>query len=198
MGLYDNEPTMMGHGRPSAALVIRQGPQAGMSFPLLGNELIIGREEGLDITLQDPESSRRHVRISWRAGQFVVEDLGSTNGTFVNGVQITTPQILSAGDSIGIGQTALVFQVEGRQMGAPQYQAPAQHYAATPPPPQQAPVNAGGSNLTQYILYGCGCLILLFICILVIIAAVFLLNPDMVENLILTGIITAPLVMNIV
>jgi hypothetical protein len=193
MGLYDNEPTMMGHGRPSAVLVIRQGPQAGMSFPLLGNQLIIGREEGLDITLQDPEASRRHVRISWQAGQFVIEDLGSTNGTFVNGVQITTPQILSPGDSIGIGQTALVFQVEGVQMGAPQYQAPPQHYAATPAPPRSVPANSRNNNLMQYILYGCGCLILLFICILVIVAAVFLLNPELVENLMSAGVTPLPL-----
>jgi len=54
MAMYDNEPTMMGQSRPSATLVIRQGPQAGMSFPLIGNNIIIGREEGLDISLQDP------------------------------------------------------------------------------------------------------------------------------------------------
>ena len=192
MGLYDNEPTMMGQGRPSATLVIRQGPQAGMSFPLLGNQLIIGREEGLDITLQDPESSRRHVRISWQAGQFVVEDLGSTNGTFVNGVQIITPQALNPGDSIGIGQTALVFQIEGAQRGAPQYQAPPQHYVSAPAPPQPAPVSS--DNMMQYALYGCGCLILLSICILVIIAAVFLLNPDLVERLLSASVTSIPLI----
>ena len=89
MAMYDDQPTMMGQGRPSATLVIRQGPQAGMSFPLTGNQVIIGREEGLEIALQDPESSRRHARISWQGDRYVIEDLGSTNGTFVNGVQIT-------------------------------------------------------------------------------------------------------------
>jgi len=185
MGLYDNEPTMMGQGRPPATLVIRQGPQAGMSFPISGNQIVMGREEGLDITLQDPEASRRHARINWQAGQYVIEDLGSTNGTFVNGVQITALQPLNPGDSVGIGQTALVFQMEGaQQAGAPQqYQAPAQQ---APAPPPAAPAEAGNdeNKLMQYALYGCGCLILLIICVLVVVAAVALFNPDMVESFI--------------
>src|SRR5512145_3534165 len=106
--MYDNEPTMMGHGRPTATLVIRQGTQAGMSFVISGSQVVLGREEGLDIVLQDPESSRRHSRISWQGGRYVIEDMGSTNGTFVNGLQITTPRPLNPGDSIMIGQTTLV------------------------------------------------------------------------------------------
>ena len=93
MAMYGDEPTMMGQARPSATLVIRQGPQAGMSFPLTGNQMIIGREEGLEIALQDPESSRRHSRVTWQGNQFVIEDLGSTNGTFVNGVQADSLKI---------------------------------------------------------------------------------------------------------
>ena len=179
--MYDNDPTMMGHSRPSATLVVRQGPQAGMSFSITGNQVVIGREEGVDIILQDPESSRRHSRISWQGGDFVIEDLGSTNGTFVNGVQITTPQILNPGDSIGIGQTALVFQASG---------APANAYPYQAPPPQRAPVyspppsadTTQDSKTTQYLLYGCGCLLLIGICILLAIAASVLLFPGMVED----------------
>jgi pSer/pThr/pTyr-binding forkhead associated (FHA) protein len=182
--MYENEPTMMGQGRPQAALVVRQGAQAGMSFPLTGNQLLIGREEGLEIVLQDPESSRRHVRISWQGGQFVIEDLGSTNGTFVNGVQITTPQILNPGDSIGIGQTALVFQVSGAQIRPP-------HYAPSVP---QAPLGGGvpiapytppakeSSNYTQYALYGCGCLLLVGICALLLLVGWVLVNPTSFEE----------------
>lgn len=179
MSMYDNEPTMMGQGRPSATLVIRQGPQAGMSFPLVGNQVIIGREEGLDISLQDPESSRRHARVTWQAGQFIIEDMGSTNGTFVNGVQITSPQILNAGDSVGIGQTALVFQVAGAQMGAPQYQPPqytASPMPAAPPPPARK--SGGSDKTTQYALYGCGCLLMMAICVLIFIATILILFPD--------------------
>ena len=186
MAMYDDEPTMMGQARPSTTLVIRQGPQAGMSFPLTGNQALIGREEGLDIALQDPEASRRHARVSWQGDHFVIEDLGSTNGTFVNGVQITSPQILNPGDSIGVGQTALVFQVAGAQMGAPQYQPPAPHAPAPPPAPAAVSAGDSGSKLPQYALYGCGCLLLICICGLLMVAAFAILDPTSFENL--TGI----------
>ncbi len=188
--MYDNEPTMLGQGRPTAALVVRQGAQAGMSFPLTGNQAIIGREEGLEVILQDAESSRRHTRITWQGGQFIIEDMGSTNGTFVNGVQITTPQLLNPGDSIGIGQTALVFQVTGGtppRAGYPPYQAPPTYQAPAPaytPPPTMSKPAQGGSKTTSYLLYGCGCLLLLGICILLAIAALVLLSPGTIENLV--------------
>jgi hypothetical protein len=163
-----------------ASLIVRQGTQAGMSFPVAGNQVTIGREEGLDIVLQDPEASRRHSRISWQGGMFVVEDLGSTNGTFVNGVQITSPQVLNPGDSIGIGQTILVFQMVGTPRGgAAVYQAPqpAQIPAYSPP------ASAGrDGKMTQYLLYGCGCLLLVCICGLLAIATWALLDPASFEN----------------
>jgi pSer/pThr/pTyr-binding forkhead associated (FHA) protein len=177
--MYDNEPTMMGQGRPAATLVVRQGPQAGMSFPLAGNQIVIGREEGMDIALQDPESSRRHALVSWRGGQFVIEDLGSTNGTFVNGVQITAPQVLNPGDSIGIGQTALVFHTTETQMDTqlPPQQAPA--YSSAAP----AAGTGEESKTMQYLLYGIGCLLLLCICLLLAVAIWVLVFPDSLEQL---------------
>jgi pSer/pThr/pTyr-binding forkhead associated (FHA) protein len=179
--MYDNEPTMMGHGKPTATLVVRQGPQAGMSFAITGNQVVLGREEGMDIALQDPESSRRHSLISWQGGQYVIEDLGSTNGTFVNGVQLTSPQVLNPGDSIGIGQTALVFHVSSSQ--------PVSRYGA---PPQQAPVyapSAGpaaeqGSKTTQYVLYGIGCLLLMCICLLLaLVVWVLVVDPELINQM---------------
>lgn len=180
MTVYDNEPTMMGHGRPTATLVIRQGPQAGMSFPLTGNQIVIGREEGTDVALQDPEASRRHGLISWQGGQYIVEDLGSTNGTFVNGVQITSPQALNPGDSIGIGQTALVFHLaEAQGPGIPQPQAPS--YSGAPPPEPPAP-NQADNKTTQYVLYGIGCLLLICICLLLAVAVWVLAFPESLDQ----------------
>ncbi len=187
MAMYDNEPTMMGQGRPAATLIIRQGPQAGMSFPLAGNQIIIGREEGLDITLQDPESSRRHARIIWQAGQYIIDDMGSTNGTFVNGVQITAPQILNPGDSIGVGQTALVFQMAGGMpVGMPQqyhHHTPPPRMAAPAAPPQSAGVGVSNSKMLQYGLYGCGCLLLLVICVLIMVAVWAIFNQSVIDSL---------------
>ena len=187
--MYDNEPTMMGQGQPAATLVVRQGSQAGMSFSITGNQVVLGREEGLDIILQDPEASRRHSRISWQAGQFVIEDLGSTNGTFVNGVQITTPQILNPGDSIGIGQTALVFQTSGGQ-AYPSYQVPPPRQAPAPSYSPAPSAGSGDSKVTQYLLYGCGCLLLIGICILLAMAASVLIYPDIIESI--TGLNLSP------
>lgn len=182
MTVYDNEPTMMGHGRPTATLVIRQGPQAGMSFPLTGNQIVIGREEGTDVALQDPEASRRHALISWQGGQHIVEDLGSTNGTFVNGVQITLPQALNPGDSIGIGQTALVFHLaEAQGSPTPQPQGQSQSYGSAPPSESPTPSQADNKT-TQYILYGIGCLLLICICLLLAVAVWVLAFPDSLEQ----------------
>ncbi len=178
--MYDNEPTMMGQGRPPANLVVRQGTQAGMSFPLLASQAIIGREEGLDIVLQDPESSRRHARISWQRGHFIIEDLGSTNGTFVNSVQITAPQLLNPGDSIGIGQTTLVFQIPGSPMNQIRYQPPLQQVPPYVSPPETTSLQ--DSKYTQYILYGCGCLLLFCICNLLTVAAWALIAPQSFQN----------------
>ena len=178
--MYDDEPTMMGQGRPAATLVVRQGAQAGMSFPITGNQAIIGREEGSDIVLQDPESSRRHSRVSWQGGRYVVEDLGSTNGTFVNGVQITAPQVLNSGDSIGIGQTAMVFQ---------SLVAQSTEVLPGPPPPQAQtyappvePEDSDSPQMTQYLLYGCGCLLLLAICMLLAVVVWALVFTDSFED----------------
>jgi hypothetical protein len=180
----DDEATMMGSGPPTAALVVRQGPQAGMSFPIAGNQVIIGREEGMGIVLQDPEASRRHARISWQARQFIIEDMGSTNGTFVNGVQLTAPQRLNAGDSIGIGQTALVFQLSGIQLGTT---APPPQQASVYNPPEVAPATQEGKT-TQYLLYGCGCILLLCICSLLAVIAWAFIDPNSFRDV--TGIDT--------
>ncbi len=171
--MYDNEPTMMGQAQAGATLVVRQGPQAGMSFPLTGNQVIIGREEGMGIVLQDPESSRRHSRVSWQGNQYTVEDLGSTNGTFVNGVQITAPKVLSPGDSIGIGQTALVFQMAGAPMEMGQgVQTPV--YTPT----SNMGATSQGNKSVHYMLYGCGCLLFLCICSLLVISAWAVIDPQ--------------------
>jgi serine/threonine-protein kinase len=76
------------------------------------DEFRIGRQEPGEGTLgQDAEISRHHARIAREGGGFVIEDLGSRNGTLVNGRVITGPEILSPGDRIQVGATTLVVQV---------------------------------------------------------------------------------------
>ena len=87
------------------------GRAHGMSI-LLDDELLIGRHaDGAGRLADDEEISRSHARISLdRSGFCAIEDLGSTNGTFVNGLRIAGPQTLSVGDTIELGSTTLVVR----------------------------------------------------------------------------------------
>jgi pSer/pThr/pTyr-binding forkhead associated (FHA) protein len=87
------------------------GRAIGMSI-LLDDELLIGRHaDGAGRLADDDEISRSHARLSLdRSGFCAIEDLGSTNGTFVNGLRITGPQTLSVGDTIEVGGTTLVVR----------------------------------------------------------------------------------------
>jgi hypothetical protein len=94
-----------------SSLVIHEGAGAGSEHPVDG-ELILGREHGsADLVIDDPGVSRRHARVLSDAGGVIVEDLGSSNGTYVNGERITSPVELGAGDEVQVGAT--VLGVEG-------------------------------------------------------------------------------------
>jgi pSer/pThr/pTyr-binding forkhead associated (FHA) protein len=106
-----------------AVLVIERGSSAGKQFSLSDEQSNIGRwdAEGgvfpdVDLDSDDPEAkvSRRHARISRHDGQYTIEDLGSTNGTFVNRGRRLVPgnsQPLQDGDEIIVGKTFLRFRV---------------------------------------------------------------------------------------
>ncbi|MDQ3755414.1 MAG: FHA domain-containing protein [Acidobacteriota bacterium] len=106
-----------------ARLTIHRGRSAGKEFPLNDDEAYIGRWDAdggifpdVDLDADDPEAkvSRRHARITRRGEQYFVEDLGSTNGTFINRGRRLLPgdrQLLNDGDELIIGKTFLKFQV---------------------------------------------------------------------------------------
>ncbi|MEW5985626.1 MAG: FHA domain-containing protein [Chloroflexota bacterium] len=99
----------------SARFVARFGLIPGQEFRLEARPLILGREPLNDIPLKDPEVSRRHARLTPQSDSFLIEDLGSTNGTFVNGRRITTPTLLKHGDVVDFGETvSLIFVQAGR------------------------------------------------------------------------------------
>jgi predicted component of type VI protein secretion system len=116
-----------------ARLEVVAGRAIGMSI-LLDDELLIGRHaDGAGRLADDDEISRAHARISLdRSGFCGIEDLGSTNGTFVNGLRITGPQTLSVGDTIEMGGTALVV----RELPIP---AAERSLKAVPPQPTVSP-----------------------------------------------------------
>ncbi len=97
---------------PRAFLRIVEGPMTGETFLLRKKVTTIGRALENDIVLEVLDVSRRHARIEYEAGQFAIVDQGSTNGTFVNGVQVERAPLRS-GDRIALGTVVLEFSFPG-------------------------------------------------------------------------------------
>lgn len=93
-------------------LVVRKGPKPGQTFPLFAVSTIIGRDPISDIAINDPEVSRQHARFTQTNDSYQIEDLESTNGTFVNGEQIgTDPVQLAQGNEIQLGSgVTMIFE----------------------------------------------------------------------------------------
>ena len=91
-------------------LVVVSGDNAGKEYALQGREIRLGRSRANDIVLSDPGVSREHAAISMRQGSFILRDLGSVNGTYVNDHRIGE-HILRDGDVIKIGSALLRFQI---------------------------------------------------------------------------------------
>ncbi|MPY77343.1 MAG: FHA domain-containing protein [Actinophytocola sp.] len=92
----------------SALLVVKRGPNVGSQFLLDKETVSVGRHPDSDIFLDDTTVSRHHVEFSRRAGQFVLRDVGSLNGTYVNR-HPTDEAELASGDEVQIGKFRLVF-----------------------------------------------------------------------------------------
>jgi len=90
------------------ALILKEGPKAGETFELQKPETTLGREPGVDWVIESPGVSRRHARFSFEGDTCLLEDLGSSNGTYVNGVRITNPVKLNNGDEIKLGQAVVL------------------------------------------------------------------------------------------
>jgi pSer/pThr/pTyr-binding forkhead associated (FHA) protein len=96
---------------PEYQIVMRAGPTPGKVFPVSGESFTIGREPGNGIVINDAEVSRKHARMAQQGTTYTIEDLGSTNGTFVNGVRLTAPHALRPGEVIAFGeQISVVFE----------------------------------------------------------------------------------------
>jgi pSer/pThr/pTyr-binding forkhead associated (FHA) protein len=87
--------------------MISQGNQAGLSAELAGGVIMIGRGPDCQLILDDDYVSTRHARVVSTPNGIYVEDLGSTNGTYVNGQRITAPTTITLADTVRIGKTML-------------------------------------------------------------------------------------------
>lgn len=86
--------------------VTQSASQAGLTFRVT-RPLVLGRSAEADVVLEDPYASDFHARIVFQAGEVRLQDLGSTNGTFVNGERMAAPMSLRRGDQIRVGQTIM-------------------------------------------------------------------------------------------
>src|SRR5512147_2377497 len=133
----------------SFKLSVRQGPRPNLVFELDQDSYTIGREAGAEIVIEDAQVSRRHAQLTRQGTSYVIEDIGSTNGTYVNGKRVTAPVLLSDGDMVGLADTVvLVVQApstagqEATVVSDSTHYTPPTQPAFTPPivqPPVQAP-----------------------------------------------------------
>ena len=99
-----------GNAKGGGRLRVIEPPETkGQAYDLV-DELTVGRAGGCQITLDDTYVSQLHARVFRRDGQLYVEDLGSTNGTFLNRKKVTAPSAIRKGDRLQIGKTVMELQ----------------------------------------------------------------------------------------
>ncbi|NIS82380.1 MAG: FHA domain-containing protein [Anaerolineales bacterium] len=169
----------------SFRLIVRTGPNPGMVFDLTKEVIMVGRDVTNEVVLGDAEVSRQHARLTRTPGGYVLEDLGSTNGTFVNGERLMAPRVLNPGDLVGMGETVtMTFDAVSPEAAAtvareaaapapavqpaPAPQPVAPHaVAAAPAAPPVAPAVAPAEprkTRVPLVVAGGGCLLLVLIC----------------------------------
>jgi hypothetical protein len=186
----------------SFRLIVRRGPQPNQIYELNKDIITLGRDITNDIVINDPEVSRHHCRLTRGPGGYTLEDLGSTNGSFVNGQRLTGARPLNGGDVVSLGETvtfgyestlpaaepgqqptlagtSVPTQQPYQQPSSPSYQQQPAYSPPPPPPPQyqyqDQPVATGG-GLGRWFFIGCGCLIVL--CIVMAVVAVLVIDSQ--------------------
>ena len=122
----------------SFRLVVRRGPQPNQTYEISKDLTTLGRDISNDIVINDRETSRHHLRLARAASGISVEDLGSTNGTFVNGKRVSGVTPLQNGDMIGLGET-VTLAVEISMIAPSQTSAGDSPTPAPAMPSQSAP-----------------------------------------------------------
>jgi len=100
-------------------LIVRRGPQPNQIYELNKDVVTLGRDITNDITINDPEVSRHHARLTREGNGYTMEDLGSTNGTFINGQRLTGSRPLQPGETIGLGETVTLAYESTNTIAAP-------------------------------------------------------------------------------
>jgi hypothetical protein len=101
----------LAHRSPRLVIERAPGHDAGMIYDLDG-DIVLGRGERAEIRLEDPFASSRHTRIYEQGNIVVIEDLGSTNGTYLNEELLESARPLHPGDRVRIGDSEFTFEVD--------------------------------------------------------------------------------------
>ncbi len=163
-------------------MIVRTGPNPGTVFELTKEVSLIGRDVTNDVVVGDAEVSRQHSRITRTPGGYVLEDLGSTNGTFVNGERLVAPRVMNPGDLVALGETvSLTFDATSPEAAAtvaqpaataePAKKAPqAAAQPAAQAKPASPPISAEEASPPEkkggkpWLLAGVGCFVLILVC----------------------------------
>ena len=105
--MTQGKPAKVKRGRAAHQLVVTAGQLAGTRITLGEAQITIGRAEDSTLVITDDYASARHARLVPRSGQWFVEDLGSTNGTYLDRAKVTGPTPVPLGVPIRIGRTSL-------------------------------------------------------------------------------------------
>lgn len=97
-------------------VVMSDGPLKGTNLVLEQDDIVVGRRDTSDLVIADPHVSLAHARVKRRQGAVLIEDLGSTNGTFVNGERLTTARALRHGDEVTFGTVETRFEDRSSQL----------------------------------------------------------------------------------
>jgi predicted component of type VI protein secretion system len=168
----------------SYQLVMKVGPTPGTVIPLDQNEIVVGRDASNDIVINDAEVSRKHAHFYMGPAGYTLEDLGSTNGTFVNGQRLVALHAMRPGEVVMFGEhVELTFEAAALDLnatfvggpalvGIPAAPAPTPAFQETPafsgqvPPGPAEPVDQAAvpepkRKTKTWLLAGCGCLLVL-------------------------------------
>ena len=124
---------------PAVKLIAQTGPASGQEFTLEGDELVLGRAADNPVSIPDTSVSRKHALVRKTADGWAVSDLGSGNGTMLNGEAIADETVLNDGDVITMGDTELRYQGPGSQPAGP-------GEATAEAPPRRPPVRTARSG----------------------------------------------------
>lgn len=188
-------------------LIVKQGPVPGKVFEIAKQVITIGRDVKSDFVVNDAEVSRSHTRLTVQSDGCLVEDLASTNGTFVNGQRITTGKMIRPGDVLGLGETVLmdfvfVPDAEATLIAPPLDVTPEPGPAFSSPParvtsglrrepptaqsaePFAIPSQPKSDNRVLWAVgIGCGVLLVIVCLVIVVAAIVMALNPNLLQSL---------------